>query len=60
MAGAQLAIPVAATVAVIVDEIRLERMRDQIEFSENGTAPSETAAPRTTGPVLQIPGRAVK
>jgi predicted PurR-regulated permease PerM len=41
--GALLAIPVAATAAVVVDEIRLERMRGQIALSDDGTAPSEAA-----------------
>ena len=40
--GALLAIPVAATLAVVVDEIRLERMRTQLEPTENGTVPSES------------------
>jgi predicted PurR-regulated permease PerM len=35
-AGALLAIPVAATVAVVIDEIRLERMRDQMERASIG------------------------
>jgi predicted PurR-regulated permease PerM len=34
--GALLAIPVAATLAVVVDEIRLERVRSQLAFSANG------------------------
>jgi len=42
--GALLAIPVAATAAVIFDEIRLERVRSQIDISENGSVPG-TAAP---------------
>jgi predicted PurR-regulated permease PerM len=40
--GALLAIPVAATAAVIVDEIRLERMRAQIALSDDGTVASAT------------------
>ena len=42
-AGALLAIPVAATIAVVVDEIRLARIRGQIELSEDGAVPSEHA-----------------
>ena len=48
--GALLAIPVAATLAVVVDEIRLERMRSQLEPTENGTLPSETLAVQATDP----------
>ena len=37
--GALLAIPVAATLAVVVDEIRLERMRSEIESSRGEHGP---------------------
>lgn len=40
-AGALLAIPVAATIAVVVDEIRLARIRGQLELSEDGAVPSD-------------------
>jgi predicted PurR-regulated permease PerM len=46
-AGALLAIPVAATLAVVVDEIRLERVRSQIPVSADGMLPAEAAAPQT-------------
>jgi predicted PurR-regulated permease PerM len=49
-AGALLAIPVAATAAVIFDEIRLERVRSQTELGENGAVP-ETAATQATDPL---------
>ena len=51
--GALLAIPVAATLAVVVDEIRLERMRSQVEITENGAVPGETIALQTTDPFAQ-------
>ena len=51
--GALLAIPVAATLAVVVDEIRLERMRSQLEPTENGTVPGETLAVQATDPLAQ-------
>jgi predicted PurR-regulated permease PerM len=34
-AGALLAIPVAATVAVIIDEIRRERMREEVDLVDS-------------------------
>lgn len=37
-AGALLAIPVAATAAVVIDEIRLDRMRTQAEVSADGAS----------------------
>jgi predicted PurR-regulated permease PerM len=43
-AGALLAIPVAATVAVVVDEIRRERLRGHVEISDHGSVPAEAAA----------------
>jgi len=45
--GALLAIPVAATLAVIVDEIRLERVRSEVELSPDGIG---TADPLRTAP----------
>jgi predicted PurR-regulated permease PerM len=39
--GALLAIPVAATAAVIVDEIRRERVRGQVELSDDGAMRAE-------------------
>jgi predicted PurR-regulated permease PerM len=50
-AGALLAIPVAATAAVIFDEIRRERVRSQMELGENGAAPGGTAAAQASDPV---------
>jgi predicted PurR-regulated permease PerM len=52
-AGALLAIPVAATAAVIVDEIRLERMRSQNELSADGAVSSATMALEPTDPFIQ-------
>jgi predicted PurR-regulated permease PerM len=51
--GALLAIPMAATVAVVIDEIRLERMRAQMELKENGAVRSELAARQPTDPSPQ-------
>ncbi len=50
--GALLAIPVAATLAVVVDEIRLERVRSQLAFSANGAVLADPAgaAPPLTQP----------
>ncbi len=50
-AGALLAIPVAATLAVVVDEIRLERVRSQIAVSADGTLPAEPTAPLAAEPL---------
>jgi len=43
VAGALLAIPVAATLAVIVDELRTERLRGQLVTSADGTGIAELA-----------------
>ena len=51
--GALLAIPVAATAAVVVDEIRRERMRGQVELGDDGTLPAETAARQPTDAFVQ-------
>jgi predicted PurR-regulated permease PerM len=50
-AGALLAIPVAATTAVVIDEIRLERMRSQIGLSEDGAVSSEAVALQPSDPL---------
>jgi predicted PurR-regulated permease PerM len=53
MAGGLLAIPVAATLAVIVDELRLERIRSQMAVSSDGTRLAEVVAPLAPDPVAQ-------
>jgi predicted PurR-regulated permease PerM len=51
--GALLAIPVAATAAVVIDEIRLERMRTQIALSDDGSVCSESADLQAADPLAQ-------
>ena len=53
--GALLAIPVAATLAVVVDEIRLERMRSQLELTDNSTVPGETLVLQAPDPFINAP-----
>jgi predicted PurR-regulated permease PerM len=51
--GALLAIPVAATLAVVVDEIRLERVRSQVAGGGDEVVIPELAVPPATDPVAQ-------
>jgi hypothetical protein len=43
-AAGALAIPVAATAAFIIDEVRLDRERGAMDLREDGTVSSEVAA----------------
>jgi predicted PurR-regulated permease PerM len=52
-AGALLAIPAAATVAVIVDEIRRERIRSQAALSADGTVLAKVVPSAAADPVVQ-------
>lgn len=51
--GALLAIPVAATIAVVVDEIRRERVRNQADDSADGTVAPDAAALQPTDAFVQ-------